>query len=82
VTPADPSTLDEPVPDYPLTGYADLEDVRIGIPTRYFWDGIDGQVLRACRSALQRLADLGADLVEVDPPTCTEEVMALPGAYG
>jgi aspartyl-tRNA(Asn)/glutamyl-tRNA(Gln) amidotransferase subunit A len=80
--PADPSTRDEPVPDYPLNGYEDLDDVRIGIPTRYFWDGIDGQIARGCRSGLDRLVAAGAELVEIDPPVCTEEVLALPGAYG
>jgi aspartyl-tRNA(Asn)/glutamyl-tRNA(Gln) amidotransferase subunit A len=80
--PADPSTLDEPPPDYPLLPREDLRGVRIGIPSRLFWDGIDGQIARACRGGVGRLVDAGAALVEVDPPACTEEVMAVPGAYG
>jgi aspartyl-tRNA(Asn)/glutamyl-tRNA(Gln) amidotransferase subunit A len=80
--PSDPATLDAPVPDYPRTAFDDLTDVRIGIPTRYFWEAVDGQIARACRAGLARLVDMGAELVDVDPPTCTEEVMAVPGAYG
>jgi aspartyl-tRNA(Asn)/glutamyl-tRNA(Gln) amidotransferase subunit A len=79
--PRDPSTLHDPVPDYPDDVREDLLGVRIGIPTRYFWEALDGQIERVCRAALDRLADAGAELVEVDPPASTDEVMAVPGAY-
>ena len=79
--PRDPHSLDEPVPDYPSTARDDLSGVRIGVPTRFFWDVDDG-VAAVCRSGLDRLVARGAELVAVDPPPDTEEVLAVPGAYG
>ena len=79
--PLDPVSLDEPVPAYPQDVREDLVGVRIGVPNRFFWEALDGQVERACRGALDRMADAGAEVLEVDPPTSTEEVMAVPGAY-
>ncbi|MCW2681133.1 MAG: glutamyl-tRNA(Gln) amidotransferase subunit [Frankiales bacterium] len=73
--PRDPHSLDEPVPAYPSAGAAPL---RIGVPTRLFWDG-DPQLAAVCRDGLQRL---GAQLVEVDPPADTEQLLEVPGVYG
>ena len=78
----DPRSLDAPVPAYPDAGRSDLNGVRIGLPTRLFWDDADAQVAQACRAGLQRLVDRGAELVDVEPPVGSEEVMAFPGAYG
>ena len=80
--PRDPHSLAEPVPDYPTAPREDLRGVRIGIPTRFFWDDIDEQLAAACRGGLARLVDRGAELVEVDPPARTERVLAVPGIYG
>lgn len=80
--PRDPHSLDEPGPDYPDAGPEDLRGVRIGLPTSFFWDDVDEQIAAGCRAGLQRLADRGAVLVEVDPPPGTAEVLAVPGAYG
>ena len=79
--PRDPHSLDAPVPDYP-DARADLRGVRIGVPTRLFWDGADPQVEALCRAGLQRLVDRGAEVVEVEPPPGSDEAMAFPGAYG
>ena len=80
--PRDPRSLDAPVPEYPDAPREDLSGVRVGIPARGFWDDTDESVASVCRDGLQRLADRGAELVEVEPPSGTDEVMAFPGAYG
>ena len=80
--PRDPGSLDEPVPDYPDAGRDDLRGMRIGLPTRLFWDGVDADVDAVCRAGLQLLVDRGAELVEVEPPAGSEQVLELPGAYG
>ena len=80
--PRDPRTLDAPVPDYPHTPPEDLRGVRIGTATRWFWDDVDPSVAATCRSALDRMVALGAELVPFDPPPDTEQLMAFPGAYG
>jgi aspartyl-tRNA(Asn)/glutamyl-tRNA(Gln) amidotransferase subunit A len=79
--PLDPVSLRGRVPDYPQDVREDLVGVRIGVPTRFFWDDVDPQVERACRAALDRMADAGAELLEIDPPPSTDEVMTVPGAY-
>ena len=71
----DPHSRDEPVPDYPESALAPR---RVGVPTRFFWD-VDASVATVCRAALDRL---GAELVEVDPPADTEELLQVPGVYG
>lgn len=73
--PRDPHSLDEPVPPYPSQGSG---RARIGVPSRFFWD-VDPQLADACRAGLGRL---GADLVEVDPPAGTEQLLEVPGVYG
>jgi aspartyl-tRNA(Asn)/glutamyl-tRNA(Gln) amidotransferase subunit A len=80
--PRDPNALDAPVPHYPEALRADLTGVRVGLPSRFFWDGVDDEVAAVCRNGLARLVDRGAELVEVDPPPDTEEVLAVPGTYG
>jgi aspartyl-tRNA(Asn)/glutamyl-tRNA(Gln) amidotransferase subunit A len=79
--PRDRRSLDEPVPDYP-DAPAELAGVRIGVPTSFFWDGVDEQIASGCRNGLRRLADHGAVLVEVEPPPGTAEILAVPGTYG
>ena len=80
--PRDPHSLDEPVPDYPGGAREDLTGVRIGVPTRFFWDDVDPGIAAGCRTGLDLLAQRGAELVPVDPPPETEEVLAFPGTYG
>lgn len=45
-----------------------LEGVRVGVPSEYFFDRVDPQVEAAVRTALDRMADLGARLVDVRIP--------------
>lgn len=80
--PRDPHSRDEAVPDYPTDVREDLRGVRIGLPTRFFWDDVDAGVATVCSAGLARLVERGAELVPVDPPADTEQVLAYPGAYG
>jgi aspartyl-tRNA(Asn)/glutamyl-tRNA(Gln) amidotransferase subunit A len=66
--PADPSTTDDPVPDYTQALTGDIRGVRIGRPARFFVDGLAPEVDRAYRAALKTLQGLGATLVDVDVP--------------
>ena len=73
----DGTTADVPVPDFAaaLDG-ASLKGVRIGLPKEYFVDGTDPQVSSIVRSAIDRCAAAGAELVEVSLPH-TEYAMAV-----
>ncbi|NUH40142.1 amidase [Streptomyces samsunensis] len=46
----------------------DLTGLRLGVPVNYFFDHVDPQVENAVRSAVARLAGLGARLVDVEVP--------------
>jgi aspartyl-tRNA(Asn)/glutamyl-tRNA(Gln) amidotransferase subunit A len=49
-----------------MTG--DLRGLRVGIPNEYFVAGMDADVERSVRAAIEKLAALGATLVEVSLP--------------
>lgn len=46
----------------------DLKKIRIGIPKEYFGEGLDKGVETVIRDAIKKLADLGAEIVEVELP--------------
>ena len=64
--PRDPASADEPVGDY----LAGLEDgaggLRIGLPRRYLFEQVDGQVLAAVERAAEILRDEGAEVRDVE----------------
>jgi aspartyl-tRNA(Asn)/glutamyl-tRNA(Gln) amidotransferase subunit A len=76
--PRDPTSLDLPVPALPDAPPEDLRGTRIGIPDRFFWEGVDADIVRVCREGLQRLEAMGAELVEIPVPTSTDAVMVHP----
>jgi aspartyl-tRNA(Asn)/glutamyl-tRNA(Gln) amidotransferase subunit A len=73
--PADPTSLSDPVGPYPAAAPEDLRGVRVGIPDRYFWDGVDAGIARVCRDGLARLEALGAELVDFAMPPSTDAVV-------
>jgi aspartyl-tRNA(Asn)/glutamyl-tRNA(Gln) amidotransferase subunit A len=81
--PADPTSLQAPVPAYPTAAPPSLAGVRIGLPDRFYWDDIDPDVERVCRQALSRLAAMGAEIVDVPAPPSLDEVLGEgPNPYG
>ena len=58
--PLDPTSATEPVPDYEAAMTGDLRGLRIGVPTNYFLDDADAQVLAAMEAALAVLIERGA----------------------
>ena len=69
VDPRDASSVDEPVPDYAAQLDAGVRGMRLGVPREYFAEGLDPEIARAVRAAIDRLRDLGATLVDVSLPT-------------
>ncbi|MFC6066342.1 amidase [Streptomyces ochraceiscleroticus] len=55
-------------PGYGIPRGGGLDGVRVGVPSDYFFDRVDPQVEAAVRTALDRMADLGARLVDVKIP--------------
>ena len=53
--PLDPSTTQDPVPDYTKALTGNVKGVRIGVPTNYFFDNVDARAQwRACGRRLRR----------------------------
>ncbi len=66
--PRDPASAYEPVPDYMGALSEDLAGLKIGVPREYFVVPVDAEVEKLVRAALETLAGLGAEVVEVDWP--------------
>ena len=68
----DPSAARWPVDDYPATLPApsggDLKGVRVGVPSSFFFDDADPEVVAGVRAAIEVLRGLGAEIREIDLP--------------
>ena len=70
--PDDPTSRSTPVPDYAAALVEDVRGLRIGVLRSYIDHGdepMDADTLAAFDAALEALAALGADIVEVDIPS-------------
>ncbi|MFZ3566059.1 amidase [Streptomyces sp. BH097] len=66
--PYDPASLDVPSADHRPRADGRLEGLRVGVPRTYYFDHVHPEVEAEVRCAIDRLASLGAQLVEVDIP--------------
>jgi aspartyl-tRNA(Asn)/glutamyl-tRNA(Gln) amidotransferase subunit A len=65
---ADATSAAEPPADWPSALTGDLRGARIGVPSRMLDAGVDPDVGRAFRAALERMAARGAAIVDVELP--------------
>jgi len=65
---ADATSAPEPVADYAGALTGDVRSTRVGVPSRLLETGVDAEVARAFRAALETLAARGATLVDVELP--------------
>lgn len=65
---ADSTSANVPVPDY--TGFLgkDVKGLKIGLPKEYFVKGLDPEVERSIKAAVQVFQDLGASVAEINLP--------------
>ena len=66
--PRDSTSSDRPVPEYTASLEQPLEGLRIGIPREYFVEGLDAEVDRAVRDAIDVYRSLGAEVREISLP--------------
>jgi aspartyl-tRNA(Asn)/glutamyl-tRNA(Gln) amidotransferase subunit A len=66
--PHDSTSVKEPVPDYTSSLRAGIKGLRIGKPMEYFGAGLDPEVQLAVETAIEILADQGAEILEVSLP--------------
>ena len=66
--PRDPASADAPVPDFTAGLDAGLKGLRLGVPQHYYFDGLDPEVEKAVREAIDLLGRQGAMVEEVALP--------------
>jgi len=66
--PRDSTSIDLPVRPYSVGLEAGVEGMRIGVPKEFFAEGLEADVEKHVRAALDKLASLGAEIVEVSLP--------------
>ena len=67
--PRDPTSSNEPVPDYEAALTGEIRGLRIAVPEQYFFDGADDVVVRAFDRALDVLKARGATVERVSAPS-------------
>ncbi len=66
--PMDSTSADLPVPDYVAELEKPVRGVKIGVAKEYLGEGLDGEVKKAVEAAIQKLANLGCEIVEISLP--------------
>jgi aspartyl-tRNA(Asn)/glutamyl-tRNA(Gln) amidotransferase subunit A len=66
--PMDSTSLNVPVLDYEATLTGDIRGLKVGVPKEYFIEGMEREVETAVHAAIQKLAELGADIIEISLP--------------
>ncbi len=64
----DSTSLSDEVPEYSLRVEEPLKGLRIGIAKEHFVSGLDGEVAKAIRTALDVYRSLGAEIEEISLP--------------
>ena len=64
----DSTSVPQPVPDYRKALTGDIRGLKIGIPKEYTLGGLDPEVNAAVQKAIQHLASLGAEVVDISLP--------------
>jgi aspartyl-tRNA(Asn)/glutamyl-tRNA(Gln) amidotransferase subunit A len=66
--PNDATSSDIEVADYPALLDAGVRGIRVGVPKEYYREGLDREVKSSIEDALQKLEELGAQIVDISLP--------------
>jgi aspartyl-tRNA(Asn)/glutamyl-tRNA(Gln) amidotransferase subunit A len=64
----DPTAVDAPVPDYMAATKGSIKGMKIGVPTAFYVDDLDGDVARSLDDTVGVLKREGASIVQVELP--------------
>ena len=67
--PRDSTSVDEPVPDYAAALTGEIRGMRLGLPREFFVSGMQPAVEASVRAAVEHVASLGAEIVDVSLPS-------------
>jgi aspartyl-tRNA(Asn)/glutamyl-tRNA(Gln) amidotransferase subunit A len=66
--PMDSTSAELPVPDYVAEIDKPVKGMKVGVAREYFGEGLEPETRKAIESAIQKLASLGCEIVEVSLP--------------
>ncbi|MBZ5550595.1 MAG: aspartyl/glutamyl-tRNA amidotransferase subunit A, partial [Acidobacteriia bacterium] len=66
--PMDSTSAEVPVPDYVAELEKPIKGLKIGVAKEYFGEGLDPEVRAAVEAAIQKLAEMGCEVVPVSLP--------------
>jgi aspartyl-tRNA(Asn)/glutamyl-tRNA(Gln) amidotransferase subunit A len=66
--PLDSTSADVPVPDFTKSLQNNIKGLKVGIPKEYFVEGMDGEVEKSVRDAVELFKNLGAEIKEISLP--------------
>ncbi len=72
--PGDPVSVDYPSEDFEQALRGEVDGLRIGIPTNFFFDDVDPEVEAAVLRVADHFAELGAAVDEIEIPGAAESV--------
>lgn len=64
----DSTSSEAEVPDFTKALVEDVKGLKIGLPKEYFVDGMDPEVEKTVRAAIEKYKELGAEIVEISLP--------------
>ena len=64
----DSTSVNEEVPDFTKALVEDVKGLKVGIPKEYFVKGMDHDVEKTVREAIDKLKELGAEILEISLP--------------
>ncbi len=76
--PKDSTSADIPVPAYSGSVGQPLDGLKIGVPSEYFGEGLDGEVRSKVEAGIQKLAEAGCEIV---PISLKHTAYAIPTYY-
>jgi aspartyl-tRNA(Asn)/glutamyl-tRNA(Gln) amidotransferase subunit A len=77
----DKASVDVPVGDYVAALGENLRPLRIGVPRKFFFEDLDVDVASAMKHALSSLADMGAELHELELTIPTDRTLQSAESY-
>ena len=66
--PQDGTSVPNDVPDYGAQLSGDVSELRVGVPSEFFVDGIQPEIAQAVRAAIEQFAAMGAEIREISLP--------------
>ncbi|HSE36190.1 MAG TPA: Asp-tRNA(Asn)/Glu-tRNA(Gln) amidotransferase subunit GatA, partial [Blastocatellia bacterium] len=66
--PNDSTSSDADVDDYLSALAGEIQGLRVGVPREYYGTGLDSEVKEKVEAATRKLADLGAEIIEISLP--------------